>query len=132
MVASTAAYVTGRLAALVGHASYMTALTIAKSLPGHKKKAPGALVKGALVHASRARACTHCSSAAVAPCVRATAHARTVPSHCAHCCRRHWHLRSGELVSVEERSALHTVGAAGLVAFVEVRRVPMQRPRCVA
>lgn len=37
-IASSAAYVTGKLAALVGQASYATALAIAKSLPGHKKK----------------------------------------------------------------------------------------------
>lgn len=37
-VASSAAYVTGKLAALVGQASYATALAIARSLPGHKKK----------------------------------------------------------------------------------------------
>eukprot|EP00879_Flechtneria_rotunda_P001609 GHRR01001769.1.p1 GENE.GHRR01001769.1~~GHRR01001769.1.p1 ORF type:complete len:345 (+),score=146.16 GHRR01001769.1:601-1635(+) len=65
-VAGSAAYVTGKLAALIGQASYAAALTIAKSLPGHKKKQPG------------------------------------------------------ELVSPEERSALHTVGAAGLIAFVDV------------
>lgn len=66
MVASSAAYVTGRLAALVGQASYATALAIARSLPGHKKQ------------------------------------------------------QKGELVTQEERSVLHTVGAAGLVAFVDV------------
>jgi hypothetical protein len=66
-IASSAAYVTGKLAALVGQASYATALAIAKSLPGHKKKK-----------------------------------------------------KNGELVTPEERSALHTVGAAGLVAFVDV------------
>eukprot|EP00775_Hariotina_reticulata_P009664 gene9664-9823_t len=65
-VASGAAYVTGRLAELVGQASYSTALMIAKALPGHKKKKPG------------------------------------------------------ELATPEERSALHTMGAAGLVAFVDV------------
>jgi hypothetical protein len=44
-IASSAAYVTGKLAELVGKASYATALAIARSLPGHgsKKaaKAPG-------------------------------------------------------------------------------------------
>eukprot|EP00878_Enallax_costatus_P020376 GHUV01021533.1.p1 GENE.GHUV01021533.1~~GHUV01021533.1.p1 ORF type:complete len:408 (+),score=149.45 GHUV01021533.1:217-1440(+) len=65
-VASSAAYVTGKLASVVGGASYAVALAIAKTLPGHKKKKPG------------------------------------------------------ELVSPEERSALHTVGAAGLIAFVDV------------
>jgi len=40
-VASSAAYVTGKLAELVGHASYVTALAIAKSMPGHKKKSQG-------------------------------------------------------------------------------------------
>jgi hypothetical protein len=40
-VASGAAYVTGRLAELVGQASYSMALVIAKALPGHKKKSPG-------------------------------------------------------------------------------------------
>ncbi|WIA11726.1 hypothetical protein OEZ85_011821 [Tetradesmus obliquus] len=71
-VASSAAYVTGKLAALVGQASYATALAIAKSLPGHKKQAK-----------------------------------RSSGS-------------SSEIVTPEERSALHTVGAAGLVAFVDV------------
>lgn len=44
MVASGAAYVTGRLAALVGDASYALALAIAKALPGHddRKAAEGA------------------------------------------------------------------------------------------
>jgi hypothetical protein len=70
-VASSAAYVTGKLAALVGQASYATALAIAKTLPGHKKRSSG-------------------SSS------------------------------SSEIVTPEERSALHTVGAAGLVAFVDV------------
>ncbi|KAF8071025.1 hypothetical protein HT031_001107 [Scenedesmus sp. PABB004] len=68
IVASSAAYVTGKLAALVGKASYATAIAIARSLPGHGK-------------ARKAE---------------------------------------GELVSAEERSVLHTVGAAGLVAFVDV------------
>ena len=40
-IASSAAYVTAKLAAAVGHASYLTALAIAKSLPGHKKKRQG-------------------------------------------------------------------------------------------
>lgn len=40
-MASSAAYVTGKLAELVGHASYVTALAIAKSMPGHKKKSQG-------------------------------------------------------------------------------------------
>jgi hypothetical protein len=71
-VASSAAYVTGKLAALVGQASYATALAIAKTLPGHKKRSTG-------------------SSSS-----------------------------SSEIVTPEERSALHTVGAAGLVAFVDV------------
>lgn len=42
-IASSAAYVTGKLAELVGHASYATALAIAKSLPGHKKKNKGGM-----------------------------------------------------------------------------------------
>lgn len=41
VVASSAAYVTAKLAEAVGHASYVTALAIAKSLPGHKKKKQG-------------------------------------------------------------------------------------------
>jgi hypothetical protein len=69
-VASSAAYVTGKLAALVGQASYATALAIAKTLPGHKKRSSGS--------------------------------------------------STSEIVTPEERSALHTVGAAGLVAFVDV------------
>jgi hypothetical protein len=41
-IASSAAYVSGHLAALVGKASYATALAIARSLPGHKGRAkPG-------------------------------------------------------------------------------------------
>lgn len=38
VIASSAAYVTAKLAEAVGHASYVTALAIAKSLPGHKKR----------------------------------------------------------------------------------------------
>ncbi|KAF6265793.1 senescence-associated protein-domain-containing protein [Scenedesmus sp. NREL 46B-D3] len=71
-VASSAAYVTGRLAAMVGQASYATALAIARSLPGHKKQPNRSGGSGS------------------------------------------------EFASPEERSALHTVGAAGLVAFVDV------------
>jgi hypothetical protein len=41
VIASSAAYVTAKLADMVGHASYVTALAIAKSLPGHKKRAAG-------------------------------------------------------------------------------------------
>lgn len=41
MVASSAAYVTGKLAALVGQASYATALAIAKTLPGHSTRKKG-------------------------------------------------------------------------------------------
>jgi hypothetical protein len=41
VVASSAVYVTARLAEVVGHASYVTALAIAKSLPGHKKRKKG-------------------------------------------------------------------------------------------
>lgn len=41
VIASSAAYVTAKLAGMVGHASYVTALAIAKSLPGHKKRAAG-------------------------------------------------------------------------------------------
>jgi hypothetical protein len=37
-VASGAAYVTGKLAGLVGAATYATALAIAKMLPGHSSK----------------------------------------------------------------------------------------------
>jgi hypothetical protein len=40
-VACGAAYVTGRLAALVGDASYALALKIAKALPGHSERRPG-------------------------------------------------------------------------------------------
>lgn len=40
-IASSAAYVTAKLAEAVGHASYVTALAIAKSLPGHKKRHQG-------------------------------------------------------------------------------------------
>lgn len=41
VVASSAVYVTAKLAEVVGHASYVTALAIAKSLPGHKKRKHG-------------------------------------------------------------------------------------------
>ncbi|KAI8462925.1 MAG: senescence-associated protein-domain-containing protein [Monoraphidium minutum] len=45
VVASTAAYVTGKLAALVGDASYALALRIAKTMPGHTD-APAAAAAG--------------------------------------------------------------------------------------
>lgn len=73
VIASSAAYVTAKLAEAVGHASYVTALAIAKSLPGHKKR--------------------HAQAAGAA---------------------------ASDEVTPEERSVLHTVGAAGLVAFVDV------------
>jgi len=70
-VAAMTASVTGRLAALVGDASYATALAIAKAMPGHEKR-------------------------------------KSAPA-----------ANTGE-VTPEERSALKTVGAAGLMAYVQV------------
>lgn len=47
--------------------------------------------------------------------------ARLIPQHCPWGCFA-WvsGVAAGDLVSPEERSVLHTVGAAGLVAFVDV------------
>lgn len=59
MIASSAAYVTAKLAEAVGHASYVTALAIAKSLPGHKKRQQ----KGASVLGSPSQAPPVCLGA---------------------------------------------------------------------
>ena len=150
VVASSAAYVTGKLAELVGHASYATALAIAKMLPGHKKKAKGeqqmatvwavcalcmALIDQACCawHFLQPHGVPYSSLLKLMWCQATTLHSDCLATQSVdcvvclakqsvNCVVKHMGIcvAAGDEVTPEERSALHTVGAASLVAFVDV------------
>jgi len=98
VAASTAATVTGAVASVIGAASYSVAVSVASALSGSKKS-------GKRDNKKFKRVCKACQKGCCAGGPQCADYVENAPA---------------DVVTPEQRSALKVVGAAGLLAYVEV------------